>query len=189
MVLYILPYRFLHRGKTSDFVSRLDTEAEKITWDSLKTRIDLMYIAMHGRYAEDGTMQGFLEVLGIPYFGSKVMASALGMDKTLQKEILKNHGIAVPKGISIKPEDLTEYAANPKSLTEQIAAAGLSFPYFVKPHKEGSSLGITVVFHENELLPALIRAATIDPHKPQAVLGRVYKGDGIYLYYTYRLQS
>ncbi len=53
-----LPYRFLHRGKTSDFEQRLDTEAEKISWDSLKERIDFMYIAMHGRYAEDGTMQG-----------------------------------------------------------------------------------------------------------------------------------
>ncbi len=172
--LYILPYRFLHRGKTSDFEQRLDTEAEKISWDSLKERIDFMYIAMHGRYAEDGTMQGFLEILGIPYFGSKVMASALGMDKTLQKEILKNNGISVPKGISIKPEDILAFTQSPELLHKRITDAGLSFPYFVKPHKEGSSLGITVVFNDSELQPALIKAATVDPQRPQAVLLEEY---------------
>ncbi len=111
--LYILPYRFLHRGKTSDFEHRLDGEAEKISWDSLKDHVDFIYIAMHGRYAEDGTMQGFLEILGIPYFGSKVMASALGMDKVVQKEILKSHGILVPKGIAITPQEREIFRKKP----------------------------------------------------------------------------
>ena len=86
--LYILPWRFLHRGKTTDFEHRLATEAQAVTWDSLKELIDFMYIAMHGRFGEDGTVQGFLEVLRIPYLGSKVMASALGMNKVFQKQIL-----------------------------------------------------------------------------------------------------
>ena len=94
--LYILPWHFLHRGKITDFFHRLSTQAEKIKWDDLKERVDFIYIATHGRYAEDGTLQGFLEVLGIPYFGSKVFGSALGMDKIMQKEFLQMQGIACP---------------------------------------------------------------------------------------------
>jgi D-alanine-D-alanine ligase len=85
--LYILPWRFLHRGKTTDFEHRLDVEAQAIKWDDLKNIIDFIYIATHGRFAEDGTLQGMLELLGIPYLGSKVFTSALGMDKMMQKKI------------------------------------------------------------------------------------------------------
>jgi D-alanine-D-alanine ligase len=58
--LYILPWHFLHRGKTNDFEHRLQHEAQHIIWDELKNSVDFIYIAMHGRYAEDGTLQGFL---------------------------------------------------------------------------------------------------------------------------------
>ena len=68
--LFLLPWHFLHRGKISDFEHRLEHEAQHITWDSLKTTIDFMYLAIHGRYAEDGTIQGLLEILRIPYLGS-----------------------------------------------------------------------------------------------------------------------
>ena len=78
--LYLLPWKFLHRGKISDFLHRLNTEAEVITWDVLKKRVDFVYVALHGRYGEDGILQGTLEVLGIPYLGSKVFGSALGME-------------------------------------------------------------------------------------------------------------
>src|SRR3989344_8397360 len=68
--LYILPWHFLHRGKTADFENRLVKEAESIVWDDLKNRIDFMYIAMHGRYAEDGILQCILELFGILCLGS-----------------------------------------------------------------------------------------------------------------------
>ena len=166
--LYILPYRFLHRGKTSDFEHRLDAEAERITWDSLKERVDFLYIAMHGRFAEDGTLQGFLEVLGIPYLGSKVMASAIGMDKIIQKEILKSKGIHVPKGFALKPEEVKNCTS--ELLTKRLAECSLSFPLVVKPHKEGSSIGISVVHQFADLLPAIHKASKIDPRFSQAVL-------------------
>ena len=69
--LFILPYKFLHRGKITDFVDRLPSEAQELSWDDLPTYIDFIYIATHGRYAEDGTLQGMLEVLGIPYLRFK----------------------------------------------------------------------------------------------------------------------
>ena len=104
--LYILPWMFLHRGKTTDFEHRLEKEAQEVTWDSLKTLIDFMYIALHGRYGEDGTLQGFLEVLKIPYLGSKVFASALGMNKALQKDFLRAAGVDVPRGCVVKVHEI-----------------------------------------------------------------------------------
>ena len=170
--LYLLPWGFLHRGKTSDFEHRLESEAEKITWDSLKEHIDFMYTAVHGRYAEDGTLQGFLEVLGIPYLGSKVYASALGMDKIMQKKVLQAHNIVVPQGIVVRPQDLTAYIANPNPLYSQIDKLG--YPCIVKPHKEGSSIGVSVVKNKEELLPAVTKASQVDAHKDQAVIVEEY---------------
>src|SRR5205814_10637394 len=75
--IYLLPWHFLHRGRTTDFEHRLVGEAQEITWNDLKNHIDFMYIAQHGRYAEDGCLQGFLEILNIPYLGSDILANAL----------------------------------------------------------------------------------------------------------------
>ncbi len=171
--LYILPWRFLHRGKISDFEQRLESEAEKISWDSLKERIDFAYIAMHGRFAEDGTIQGFFEILGIPYLGSKVLASALSMDKAMQKVILKSHGINVAKSITIKPHELSDEHAT-QLLTDRLAKSGLLAPYFVKPSHEGSSLGMNLIWDQALLLPAIRHASLIDNQHPQAVLVEEY---------------
>ncbi len=99
--LYILPWRFLHRGKTADFIHRLLQEAEGIVWDDLKSRVDFVYIAVHGRFAEEGTLQGMLEVLGIPYLGSGIFSGALCMNKVMYRTFLKYHDINVPNGISV----------------------------------------------------------------------------------------
>lgn len=161
--LYILPERFLHRGKISDFEHRLETEAQKIAWDDLKQLIDFMYIALHGRYAEDGTLQGFLEVLGIPYLGSKVWASALGMDKIVQKKLLQAANIGVAQGYTIYPHENISDALTTLD-------TNLSYPLVVKPYKEGSSLGVSIVYTYEELLNAIEKAATITAGKRQAVL-------------------
>ncbi len=167
--LFILPWRFLHRGKISDFLQRLDLEAIKTSWDDLKNLIDFMYIAVHGRYAEDGILQGFLEVLNIPYLGSKVFGSALGMDKSQQKKWLIMNGITVPNGIEITPEVFENYK-NSDNLWLQLEAQGLALPLVVKPNSEGSSLGITIVFKKEELLPALEKAIFVFESRPQSAL-------------------
>ena len=164
--LFILPWRFVHRGKTTDFEHRLEAEAEKISWDMLKDKVDIIYIAMHGRHTEDGTLQGFLEVLGIPYLGSKVYASALGMDKIMQKKVLTHNGITVPNHVVIQPNEIHTNKINHLEI--------LGYPCIVKPHKEGSSIGITVVQNKQELLPALEKAAYADAHQEQAVLIEEY---------------
>jgi D-alanine--D-alanine ligase len=168
--LFILPWRFLHRGKISDFEERLTPEAEEITWDSLKNKIDFMFLAQHGRYGEDGTVQGFLEVLGIPYLGSKILGSALGMDKILQKKFLTAHAVAVPRDIVVHPKDFLLFEDDPQHLFSSLKAHNISFPLIIKPAKEGSSLGIAVVHQEHDLLPALKKASTITPGLMQSVL-------------------
>ncbi len=198
--LFILPWHFLHRGKISDFIHRLPDEAERITWDTVKERVDFMYIAMHGRFAEDGTMQGILEVLGVPYVGSKILGSALSMDKIMQKKFLQHAQIATPADIVLTPEQVNPtrsfdklrmnkitihgepveppIEANgknnlPEHIQEILAALqekNIPLPCIVKPYKEGSSLGVSVVHHEHELEAAIKKACFIDPDRPQSVL-------------------
>lgn len=168
--LYILPWNFLHRGKISDFEHRLSTQAQAITWDDLKQTVDFIYIALHGRFAEDGTLQGMLEVLGIPYLGSKVFSSALGMDKVIQKDFLRMHGIEVPKDVVVYPHELEQYRASIETLVERIHKAGFNFPCIVKPHKEGSSLGMSVVHSASDLYATVHTAAHIYKNTQQAVL-------------------
>ena len=168
--LYVLPWHFLHRGKTNDFIHRLDREAKSISWDDLKELVDFMYLAVHGRYAEDGTLQGFLEVLGIPYLGAGVFASALCMDKVVQKNILNNAGIAVPHGIVIYPHQLKTLSENQEELTQMLVRSGLKAPYIVKPSGEGSSIGVYLVTEENELYLAIIAATSINSTHLQPVL-------------------
>jgi D-alanine-D-alanine ligase len=168
--LFILPWRFLYRGKISDFEHRLEQEAQKLIWDDLKTLIDFMYIAVHGRYAEDGTLQGFLEVLQIPYLGTKVLGSAIGMDKHLQKQLLALHNIAVPKGITLNPNQIENYTKKPGILSKKLTVENLIYPLIVKPNTEGSSLGISVVHNQSELITALVTARDIHKDIQQAVI-------------------
>lgn len=165
--LFLLPWHFLHRGKISDFEHRLSHEARRIVWDDLKQLVDFIFIAMHGQYAEDGTLQGFLEILQIPYLGSKVFSSALSMDKIMHKKILQTHGIKVPQGITVMPSQLTK--ENIASIIDMLHQRQIALPYIVKPSREGSSIGVSVVQHEDELESAMLHACYI-AGKPQAII-------------------
>lgn len=166
--LYILPWRFLHRGKISDFEHRLKKEAQKISWEGLKNLVDFVFLALHGRYGEDGTIQGLLEILQIPYLGSKVLGSALSRDKAFQKSILRAQGIEVPRDISLTPYEVKTLSL--KEIIARLEKAQIKLPCVVKPHIEGSSLGITVVFEREKLLDAIQTAAWAYPEKMQTVL-------------------
>lgn len=166
--LFILPLRFLHRGKISDFEHKLTTQAQSIEWDILPEIIDFVYIATHGNYAEDGKLQGFFEVLGIPYLGSGILASALSMNKIMQKNVLRMHDIDVAQGIALTPAQIDTFDL--PTILLQLKAVNITFPCLVKPYKEGSSLGVRVVFKAEDLYDAVSHACTIDPHKKQSVL-------------------
>ncbi len=166
--LYHLPQHFLHRGKISDFSHRLASEATKLSWDGLKKIVDFVYLAQHGRYGEDGIIQGMLEVLNIPYLGSKVLGSAIGMDKARQKELLTQAGVDVAKGIIIEPHQLATLTN--QTIMAALATQQVTLPVIIKPSHEGSSLGISIVKTSDELRDAVMLAAGIDQTRQQAVL-------------------
>ncbi len=168
--LYLLPWHFLHRGKTTDFEHRLASEATCITWDSLSEYVEFIYIAMHGRFAEDGILQGALELLGIPYLGSSRLASALCMDKTKVKTVLESNGIATPRGITIPAHTALAITDHETKIITQLKEQNIPLPWVVKPHNEGSSIGISIVHDEAQLANAISTACTIQPDHPQAVL-------------------
>ncbi len=170
--LYLLPSHFLHRGKISDFEHRLTNEAKAIAWDDLKEIIDFMFIAVHGQFAEDGTLQGFLELLQIPYLGSDVFASALCMNKIMQQKILEAHNIKVPRTISLQPYQIDDI----DSIILKMENSNIAFPCIVKPAHEGSSLGVSVVFDKDKLIHALHHASTIASKKQPVMVQEKISG-------------
>ncbi|MGL9733040.1 MAG: D-alanine--D-alanine ligase [Wolbachia sp.] len=105
-----------------------------------KINPDLAFIALHGPYGEDGCIQGLLEILGIKYTHSKVMASAIAMNKAMSKYILRSLGIDTPKGYIISREDI---------LKNNIK---IEYPYVLKPINGGSSIGVHIIFSHDDYL-------------------------------------
>ncbi len=118
-----------------------------------QTHIDVAFLALHGRYGEDGCVQGLLEVLGIPYTGSNVLASALAMNKAKAKEIFRLHNLPTA------PSYLSE-ADSGEDIIDNHGSFG--FPVVVKPVGEGSSLGVRVARDELELEAAIEEALRFD---------------------------
>ena len=168
--IYVLPWHFLHRGKTTDFEHRLAGQAEYVAWDDLKKYIDFIYIAQHGRYAEDGTLQGFLEILDIPYVGSGVFASALRMDKIAQKTFLHNAGITTPRYIAVEPHQIDNFEQYKNNILQKLINAHISNNYVVKPSNEGSSIGISIINSIDDLESALKKACYVERGKKKRVL-------------------
>lgn len=166
--LYILPWTFLYRGKIADFESRLPLQAQKVTWDELPQVVDFVYIAVHGKYGEDGRLQAMLELLKIPYLGSKMFASALGMDKQMHNEHLQAHGIDVPQGFCLSAAQIKNF--DDQFVDQQLQEQKLNFPLIVKPVNEGSSFGVFVVKNRADLHHAITTACFISGSKGQAVL-------------------
>jgi len=119
--------------------------------------IDVIFPVLHGTYGEDGTVQGLLELAGIPYVGAGVLGSAIGMDKDAQKRLLRDAGIPVVRYFSITRADAEDDPALARRLADQ-----LGYPVFVKPNALGSSIGITRVAAPSELAAALKDAFQYD---------------------------
>lgn len=123
-----------------------------------KKKPDAVLIALHGRYGEDGTIQGVLEILGIPYAGSGVLASALAMDKIVSKKIFRHEGIPVAPDV---PCYLGEYKASPEDSLKRVETE-VGLPVIIKPNREGSTIGCTIVTDRSELKTALETAFECD---------------------------
>lgn len=122
------------------------------------TTPDIIFPVLHGINCEDGTIQGVLELSGIPYVGCNVTASALGMDKLLSRRIFKSANIPCCKFISVSRDDLKNKFSKIQSRVEK----RFGYPCFVKPNNGGSSVGTYKVASEDELLDALKKACEYD---------------------------
>jgi len=120
-------------------------------------RPDVVFIALHGPGGEDGTVQGFLEVLGIPYTGSGVLASALAMDKVRYKALMSTENIILPMDVVFEKTD-----ASRRRRAAQVVAQDLGFPVVVKPSEQGSTYGTSVVESEEGVATALTLAFRYD---------------------------
>lgn len=101
---------------------------------------DVAFNALHGRFGEDGTVQGLLEIIGLPYTHSGVLASSMAMDKPVARQLYQAHGLPVAEGRVLSRQDM-------------IAGKGFDAPYVLKPLNEGSSVGVELVFEQDNFDP------------------------------------
>jgi D-alanine-D-alanine ligase len=120
--------------------------------------LDVIFPVLHGTFGEDGTMQGLFELADIAYVGSGVLGSAIGMDKSVMKQLFAAAGLPQTPHVSLLRN---EWKANPKQCAKQIEKK-LSYPVFVKPANLGSSVGISKVHDRSELAAAMDLAASFD---------------------------
>jgi D-alanine-D-alanine ligase len=129
----------------------------------------VVFPILHGPYGEDGTVQGLLELAGVPYVGAGVLASAVGMDKATMKAVFRAHGLPVVPHLVVRQHEWAEDAAGVGTRV----AAELGYPCFVKPSNLGSSVGISKVGRPADLAPAM---ATALAHDRKALVERAITG-------------
>jgi len=134
-------------------VVRYDPATDLPRIASESANIDVAFLLLHGVNGEDGTIQGFLDLLGLPYQGAGVLGSALAMDKNLAKTLYKLHGLPVAAWVMVEPSDLKDSG---RILRE------VGIPCVVKPVRQGSSIGMSIVREEEQLPGALALALKHD---------------------------
>src|SRR5262245_15632710 len=135
----------------------------------LREKLDVVWIMLHGPRGEDGTIQGLLELAGVPYVGAGVLASAIGMDKGAMKDMFRAHGLPIVDYVLVKRH---EWRRAPAAVERAVGEA-LGFPCFVKPANLGSSVGISKVKAPEDLPAAIALAAR---HDRRIVVERAVQG-------------
>jgi D-alanine-D-alanine ligase len=153
--LWEIPLKLLMRNSTRDIEEDLSAEAIRIPYETLTSKADVICIGLHGKFGEDGCMQGLLEFLKIPYTGSGVLASALGMDKFVCRKILRLSGIDVPRTIPVyRHEWMPDSVANLLDGIEK----DIGFPCVIKPTREGCSTAVKKVVSKDGIPSAVEEA-------------------------------
>jgi D-alanine-D-alanine ligase len=129
---------------------------DRLSQDLNDHKIAIAFLSLHGPGGEDGSIQGFLETIGMPYTGSGVQASAVGMHKVVTKTLLAAHAIPVPSGTVVQ-------RGHAPSLAKVLKAAKLKLPVVVKPASQGSTIGVTIVRRTGQWKEALALAHQYDP--------------------------
>ncbi len=129
----------VNNQKQLDMIAKI---GKKLTIDELKKYFDFAFLCLHGPFGEDGKIQGLFEYAGIPYSGSGVLPSAIGIDKSIQKRMMVDAGFNSPNFFTIKREDYIN--GNCKNIFDK-AKKEIGFPLVIKPANQGSSIGITIL--------------------------------------------
>lgn len=123
----------------------------------LKLDVDLVFIGLHGKFGEDGRVQGLLEMLGLPYVGSGVLASSLAMDKAKAKQLFELNNLPVAKSKMYRVDDPTDLHAMETEINDLF-----TMPFVIKPNREGSTLGLTIVEAKEQIIPGIQSATKSD---------------------------
>lgn len=134
----------------------IDFHPERLN-EIINLDVDLVFIGLHGKFGEDGRIQGLLDLLEIPYVGSGVLASALAMDKTKAKQIFKLKNIPIPKGETFSINRYTDSQKIVDTINNHFEP-----PFVIKPNREGSTLGLTIVTERSQIDNAIIIAGDSD---------------------------
>ena len=135
-----------------DMVSFDPKEDLNVLWQQ-RNEFDLVFNLLHGKYGEDGRIQGLLDVFGIPFVGSGVLASAMTMNKRVTKNVYRSVGLRVPKDIILKKGE---------TITVDKIKDILGTPVVIKPVSEGSSIGISIMENESDILAGIEKAFEFD---------------------------
>lgn len=149
--LWHLPEKLVIQNTSSDVASRVEQAATRLLYEDLPGAIDVAFIALHGKYGDDGCIQGVLELLNIPYTGSGVLPCAVSLDKPTAHRLLAAAGLAVAREVIVTQP---AWQHNPEGETQRIVEM-VGLPCVVLPTREGSSIGVSVVQQCEELGAAL----------------------------------
>lgn len=156
--------KYMHRDKY-DQVIPIMIDDKKDVIERVKG-IDFAFLALHGKFGEDGTIQGALETLGIPYSGCGVLSSAICMNKSLTKRIVKQCGLATPDWVTFRSIDEIDYEALNR----------LGYPLFIKPNHGGSSVATFFIQNESEVKNAVHEVLKYDT---EAIVEQYVEGEEI----------
>ncbi len=151
------PAAFLPDPHSSSLM-RVEQGETELTNISSVAELDVIFPVLHGPYGEDGTVQGLLELAGLPYVGAGVVGSAVGMDKAIFKHVMAANGIPI---LPWKLFDGKDWGKRPSAILDEIEAA-LTYPVFTKPANLGSSVGIAKCDNRDELAAGMTEAASYD---------------------------
>lgn len=144
--------------KNGHDVVAIDFHPERLH-EIIELKVDLVFIALHGKFGEDGSVQGLLDMLNIPYVGSGVLASALAMDKYKAKQLFESVNIPTAKGKLYRIMDTTDVTEIVEDIVNNFAV-----PFVIKPNREGSTVGLTIVKKHDEIKEAIERATESDEY-------------------------
>ncbi len=154
--IWRLPPKLVLQNTTKDVEEKLEASAQLLRFEELSSIIDFAFIALLGKYGEDGAIQGVLEMVKVPYSGSGILSSAVCMHKGVHKRFLRENGIIVAEDIPLFGADYG-HTRKIESIIEEINSR-FGFPVIVKPVAEGSSIGVSCVREPGKLAAALEEA-------------------------------